>query len=317
VLCLYNHTPTKDPEGPCPSTPFFSAAVLLSHKKKYKKGGLSPQDMRSRRFVFTWNNYPIEYNDNDSLDTWLNGLGSKYCIAGREISPTTGTPHLQGYVEFTNARTLTAVLSLLPGCHVEPAKGTPTQCREYSIKDNQFRECGTPPKDPGTREKQRWEHARTLASEGRFTEIPADIYIRYIGNLERIYRSNLPTLEPLATTAGLWIMGPSGTGKSRGVRERYPTLYPKPLNKWWDGYKDNKEVLIDDVDPSHQAWIGSFLKIWADHYPFIAEKKGGSCMIRPERIIVTSQYSIETIFTEPELQAALLRRFTVVPIEQF
>lgn len=272
---------------------------------------------RSRSFCFTWNNYPEEYNDDDTLDAWLDGHGAKYIIAGREVAPATGTPHLQGYIQYGNPRTLTSVHRKFPGCHVEPAKGTPSQCRDYSIKDGNFRERGTPPKDAGTREKQRWEDARTLAKAGDFDSIPADIYVRYIGNLQRIHRECLPTLEPLATTAGIWIMGPSGTGKSRGVRDRYPDVYPKPLNKWWDGYKDNKEVLIDDVDPSHSSWIGSFLKIWADHYPFIAEKKGGSCMIRPEKVIVTSQYAIDQIFTDPELVAALQRRFTVVPIEQY
>lgn len=271
--------------------------------------------MRTRRFVFTWNNYPDEYDTDSPLDDWLFNLGGKYAIAGRELAPNTGTKHLQGYVEFANPRTLTVVLRQLAGCHVEPARGTPIQCREYCSKDSNFREQGIIPQDPGSREKQRWENARSLAKKGSFEDIPADIYIRYIGNLQRIYRDNLPTLESLSCTCGEWRMGPTGIGKSRGARLDYPDLYPKPLNKWWDGYKDNKVVLLDDVDPSHGTWLGSFLKIWADHYPFIAEKKGGSVMIRPEKIIVTSQYCIESVFTDTEVAAALARRFRVLTIE--
>lgn len=84
------------------------------------------------------------------------------------------------------------------------------------------------------------------------------------------------------------------------------------MNKWWDSYIDQEEVLIDDVDYNQANWIGNFLKIWADHYPFIAEFKGGSRLIRPKKIIVTTQYSIENLFNDSELQAALNRRFRLI-----
>nr|QUS52598.1 replication protein A [Mute swan feces associated circular virus 5] len=265
-----------------------------------------------RSYIFTYNNYPDELNTDDPLDTWLHGLGGLYAVAGREISPTTQTPHLQGYVRWKNPRSITTVRALLTGCHVEPAKGTPVQCRTYCIKDQKYRECGTPPVDPGDAEKLRWSDALSAAKAGRFDEIPADIYIRYVGNLHRIRRDTLPPLEPLPNTCGFWVYGPTGSGKSRGVRGLYPELYPKPMNKWWDSYTDQPNVLIDDVDYNHSSWIGYFLKIWADHYPFIAEVKGGSRLIRPDKIIVTSQYTIETLFQDAELRSALLRRFTVI-----
>lgn len=273
--------------------------------------------MRTRRVVFTYNNYPNGLTDDHALDAWLHQLGGIYAVAGREISPTTGTPHLQGYVAFANPRSLASIRKLLVGCHVEPARGTPQQCRQYCIKDESFRELGDPPpEDPGTREKQRWENARALAKEGRFDDIPADIYVRYIGNLHRIYRDTLPPLDPLPSTCGTWLVGPTGVGKSRGVRQSFPLVYPKPLNKWWDGYDNQTHVLLDDVDYNQASWIGNFLKIWADHYPFIAEKKGGSRLIRPEKIIVTSQYLIENLFTDNELAQALKRRFKVINVNK-
>jgi len=272
---------------------------------------------RTRRVVFTYNNYPPEFNDDPALDAWLNRLGGKFCVAGRELAPGTGTPHLQGYIEFANPRSIANIRKLLTGCHVEPARGTPSQCRTYCTKDGNFVEVGEPPaEDAGPREKQRWDDARALAKEGKFDEIPSDIYIRYIGNLERIFRNSLPPLDALPTTAGRWLFGPTGSGKSRGVRSAFPLVYPKPLNKWWDGYEDQTHVLLDDVDHNQSQWIGNFLKIWADHYPFIAEKKGGSRLIRPTVIIVTSQYKISDLFNDPELVAALQRRFSLINVNK-
>jgi len=280
----------------------------------YKTPPLSPVYMskRSRHWCFTLNNYDPLLESDDALDAWLNRLGGVYAIAGREVAPATSTRHLQGFVSFKHARILSGVRRIIPGAHLEPANGTPAQSRTYCSKDASFRECGDIPQDPGNREKQRWEDARTMAKEGRFDDIPADIYVRYIGNLHRIYRDHLPPLESLPSTCGTWIVGPTGSGKSRGVRDAFPLIFPKPLNKWWDGYDSQPHVLLDDVDHNQSSWIGHFLKIWADHYPFIAEKKGGSRLIRPERIIVTSQYHIYELFQDQELIAALNRRFTVV-----
>lgn len=37
-----------------------------------------------------------------------------------------------------------------------------------------------------------------------------------------------------------WHYGPTGVGKSRGVRLTYGAegIYMKAFNKWWDGYQD-------------------------------------------------------------------------------
>lgn len=108
-----------------------------------------------------------------------------------------------------------------------------------------------------------------------------------------------------------WICGPTGTGKSLGVRNKFPGLYNKPLNKWWCSYAGEDTVLLDDFGKDH-ACLGNHLKNWADHYAFVGEKKGGSETIRPRRIVVTSNYIPEEIWEDKGMLEPIMRRFKVI-----
>ena len=86
-----------------------------------------------------------------------------------------------------------------------------------------------------------------------------------------MYRS----VEDRDVLDNVWVCGPSGCGKSSWVRETYPVFYSKSMNKWWDGYDHEDVVVLDDFDPKHAEFLSYYLKIWADHYSFNAEVKGG------------------------------------------
>lgn len=110
-----------------------------------------------------------------------------------------------------------------------------------------------------------------------------------------------------------WIYGESGIGKSYLVRESFDKLYEKQNNKWWDGYNNEDAVLIDDFDETCIG-LSYYLKIWGDNYRFKAEIKCGVIQPIYTKLIITSNYSIDILFsnknnTNKELIKALKRRF--------
>lgn len=264
---------------------------------------------RHRNFVFTHNNYV----DTELEDT----LNCKYIAYSKEVAPTTGTPHLQGWVTFNDAKTKSAAIKLLKGCHVEIMMGSLEQNDTYCSKAGRLVERGDKPMsndNKGRAEKLRWQTIWEQARSGNLDAIDADVKIRYYGTLKRIAKDYMVKPKELETgTCGLWIYGKSGTGKNHVVNKYYPDAYPKPLNKWWDGYYDQEVVHCDEIHPDmiKFGW-GANLKMWADKWPFQAENKGGSITIRPKKFIITSNYSIDEMgFAENDL-AAIKRRFREV-----
>lgn len=255
-------------------------------------------------WVFVVNNY----TDQDLVDIPL--WDTKYHHFGKEVAPTTGTPHLQGYAIFKQPLRLSALKKLHARAKWIPAIGNTQQNIVYSGKDGEFFSFGTPPKEKGPAERERWEAARTAAKEGRLDDIPADIYMRYYRTIKEIKKDHMIKPPDADGVTGVWYWGPPETGKSRKAREDFPDFYEKMQNKWWDGYQGQPYVILDDFDSKE---LGHHLKIWADRYSFTAETKGGAISIRPLKFIITSNYSpCDSRFGwDTDMVAAIRRRFKI------
>ena len=110
-----------------------------------------------------------------------------------------------------------------------------------------------------------------------------------------------------------WLYGPSGIGKSYLVRNTFDNMYEKSNNVWWDGYNNEKTVLIDDFDKTCVK-LSYYLKIWGDNYRFNGEIKGSIIQPIYNKLIITSNYNIEELFYDEEkpdieLVNALKRRY--------
>lgn len=93
-----------------------------------------------RNVCFTINNYSDA--DVGSLRMLSSMKGVSYIIFGKEVGEL-GTPHLQGYVEFTHSKPISFLHKHIPRGHYEERRGTPQQASEYCKKDSQFEEYGT------------------------------------------------------------------------------------------------------------------------------------------------------------------------------
>jgi len=140
-----------------------------------KRHGLIKNSMsRSNNWSFTINNYT-----EDELLACSRAVPQKdavYIVFQEEVAPTTGTPHIQGYISFDKRIRLTGVKKVLgKRIYAVPSNGSPSSNRTYctdQTKDGavegSVREFGTIPEDPKERQGKRsdFEEFRHAVDEG-------------------------------------------------------------------------------------------------------------------------------------------------------
>jgi hypothetical protein len=248
---------------------------------------------------------------------------TNYIIWGDEVAPTTGAKHFQCYCQFETKYRLSQVRKFIPRCNWKIADGTDEDNYIYCSKGGKFSEFGERRDTTGGRqgreaEKKRWKQAREAAVAGDLDDIDDQIFVQHYGSIKSISKDYLKMPADADGVTGVWIWGPPGVGKSRKARADFPGSYFKLANKWWDGYnpKIHKTVILDDLDKVHSV-LCYHLKLWADRYAFLGETKGGALALRPEKMVVTSNYSIEEIFGPDESAVeAIRRRFKVIHMDE-
>lgn len=123
--------------------------------------------MKKYCWVFTLNNYDEgdkPFIVTKSQEGWVKrhlqwkDVGYVYIGYGMEVSPTTGTPHLQGMVIFKRAVSFRTLKSLSPKAHWEVMRGKYEDSLSYCKKDGKFEGwvLGTGKQSTSTQVSTRW-----------------------------------------------------------------------------------------------------------------------------------------------------------------
>ena len=269
----------------------------------------------SLHWCITWNNPPADAYDR--ISALVDNGTITYIVAGAEIAPTTNTPHLQIYVQFTVRKRLQSVRKHFPNSFARPMESNPEAAARYCMKDGDFIELGT----MGSRINTaacKWRTFAEQAAQGKFDEMDPGMYVRHYATAKKL-RSEIPEADncPLPKPAGIWVWGVPGTGKTTTVTNAFENCFLKEPNKWWDGYEAQDVVVIDEFAKDFPHDIKRLIKVWGDRLPFTAESKGVSHKIRPRLVIITSNWSIDQVFSDAIDIAAMKKRYFTVHFERF
>jgi len=259
---------------------------------------------RLRNFCFTC-------HDVAKFDELMKYEKAKYIVIGREICPTTGKPHLQGYCELADKVSFSVIAGKFG--HIEKRRGTPQQAADYCKKEGSYQEAGTM-SNPGKRTDL--ESVCTMVVEKKKIEENAlefpVTFVKYhkgiteLMNLTRSNRTEKPTV--------IWLWGLAGVGKTRYASDRHSDRYIKDGTMWWNNYTQQEAIIIDDFDGK---WPFRDLLRLLDRYEYQGQTKGGYVKINSPFIYITCEFPPTKYWRENELTQVTRRLDQILELKEF
>jgi len=268
------------------------------------------QAPRCRAYVWTLNNWSPE--EEEALKARiLSDPSISYTVWGQETAES-GTPHLQGYTEFSSVKSLKNVTDLIPRCHAEARRGTAQQAAQYCKKTaSVIFEHGSISRQ-GSRTDL--DTVRTMIQEGQGMRAIAASSgsFQAMRGAEMLLKYVEPTRDWKPQV--FWLWGATGTNKTRTCRAAFPqddSWWSGSNAKWWNGYDAHPVVIFDHfrlTDYSFKELLRLF-----DRYPYMVENKGGTRQLLAKTMVVTCpQPPTDMQWSTDEDIQQLLRRIDLI-----
>jgi hypothetical protein len=196
-----------------------------------------------------------------------------------------GTPHLQIYIYFVNGRTFNRMKRDFPRAHIEVARGSPEENREYCSKENVMIERGNIPTQGRRSDIIAYIE---LIKSGRSEREVATAMPEVWGRMEKLYdRTRLLFEEPRSWETKVYIFyGDSGSGKTHAAVEAGGTFVEFTCSGFFLNYDGEDIVIFDEFNPDIMP-IGTFLRM-TDKYAYTINVKGAKRNWKPRVIYITT-----------------------------
>lgn len=162
-----------------------------------KKSNVPISERRCRKWTFVHNNYTEE---NYQKICGLYPDQCEYLSVGREVAPSTGTPHLQGVIHFANAKKFSAINLILGFAvsHWEPQWADDDANARYTQKEGDSFVGGEPGKDKRSNLKKgdEWNEIKNQIKLGISWQELLEEYPRYAIQYGKSLRMYYEQLRP-------------------------------------------------------------------------------------------------------------------------
>lgn len=296
--------------------------------------------MASRRFVFTINNFA-----SDDVDR-IRALGAsdsvRYAVFGRETGDS-GTPHLQGFVIFSNTTTFSVAKGRIGDrAHIEVARGSSRQAADYCKKDQDFEEFGDFPGNQGRRND--WDSYKEWILELGRVPSRTEIVVKFPGLYARYKRACVDYAEAIAPkpvltdteprfgwqtqVAGIidgvpndrtvnFVVDPTGNSGKSWICKWALTKHPERVQIFRIGKRDDlaycididKDIFLFDIPRGQMTYLQySVLESMKDRMIFSPKYESSFKILRTVPTVIV--FSNE----EPDMNAMSADRYRVINI---
>lgn len=276
----------------------------------------APARIRSERWCFTLNNYTDkEYEDIKKFMT----LNCEYGIVGKEVAPTTGTEHLQGYVRFEKRLEFNSVKKFFDNrVHIEKANADDIKNQTYCSKGNDFFETGTPrASNQGKRNDLKILHSAIQegTSVKDIRQQNPELYHMYGRTLEKLESDRLRNFIRTEMPNCVWYYGKTGTGKSHRALSNMTNTshYIVPNdNGWWDCYEGQETIVFNDFRGGLP--FSDLLQLCDKYNYYVKRRNRDPYPVSSKNIIITTALPPEKVYKnldKEDSMSQLYRRFKV------